>query len=55
MWFWIPFYLEFVISAFCDETKASSSNVNIFKYKKVSRLLDIRKVYVVLDAILRRI
>ena len=55
MWFWMPFYVGFDISAFYDETKASSSNVNIFKYKKVSRLLDIRKVYVVLDSILPRI
>ena len=55
MWFWIPCCLGFDISAFRDETKASSSNVNIVNCRMVSRFLDSRKLYVVLDSILPRI
>ena len=55
MWFWIQFCPAFDISAFLDETRVSSSNVNIVKCRKVSRLLDSRKLYVVLDTILPRI
>jgi len=55
MWFWILSCLGFEISVFRDETKASSSNVNIVNCKMVSRFLDSRKLYVVLDSIMPRI
>ena len=55
MWFWILSCLGFEISVFRDETKASSSNVNIVNCKMVSRFFDSRKLYVVLDSIMPRI
>ena len=54
MWFWILFCLGFEISVFRHETKAPSSNVNIVNCKMVSRFLDSRKLYVVLDSMLPR-
>jgi len=55
MWFRILFCLGFDISGFRYEIKASFSNVNIVTCSKISRLLDSRKVYVVLDSLLPRI
>jgi len=54
MWFWILFCLGFDISGFRFEIKVPSSNVNIGTRRKISSLLDSRKVYVVLDSILHR-